>query len=259
MMMAHEGAIMVGVLGQWASGKTEAARTLISHLGGESEVTFITDRELFTAQAVRHILELPDSRVTVSYEGDGGRRLEGEHATVWLGPGEDLHTVDLSTLRFLVDEDGMPAWHSRARVELGNQICVSAAKGKPVVIEAAYGPEVEVLPGNPFIITISDLFSRMDEVGAEARLVKWIIVEASHDRRSERNLRRPARVPVDVFDRYAADGGDLAPDHQKRLEEQGTTIRRVANNHDDIERFRADIIAALEEMVGSSQYDFTQG
>jgi hypothetical protein len=59
---------------------------------------------------------------------------------------------------------------------------------------------------------------------------------------------RRDRVPVDVFDRYAADGGDLDPDHQKRLAEQGTIIKRVPNDHDDIERFRADIIAAFEEM-----------
>jgi hypothetical protein len=32
------------------------------------------------------------------------------------------------------------------------------------------------------------------------------------------------------------------------LEEQGSTIKRVPNDHDDIEKFRADIIAAFEEM-----------
>jgi uridine kinase len=36
--------------------------------------------------------------------------------------------------------------------------------------------------------------------------------------------------------------------HQNRLEEQGTIIERIPNDHDDIERFRADIIAAFEEM-----------
>jgi hypothetical protein len=57
-------------------------------------------------------------------------------------------------------------------------------------------------------------------------------------------------VPAELFDRYAADGGDLDPDHQKRLEEQGTVIRRVPNDYDDIARFRAGIIAAFEEMFG---------
>jgi hypothetical protein len=248
--------IVVGVLGQWASGKTEAARTLIGHLGGEREVIFITDRELFAAQAVRHILEPPDSRVTASHEADGRRRLEGEHVTVWLGPGEHLDTVDLSTLLFLVDEDVMPAWQSQARDELVAQICKSAVERKPVVIEAAYGPKVEAQPSDRFNITISDLFSRIERAGAEVRQVNWIIVEAGHDRRSERNQRRPARVPVDIFDRYAADGGDLSPDQQRRLEKQGTVIKRVANDHDDIARFRADIIAAFEEMVGAVSYDF---
>lgn len=55
-------------------------------------------------------------------------------------------------------------------------------------------------------------------------------------------------VPADMFDRYAADGGDLSPDEQHRLAEQGTVIKRVSNDHDDIERFRADIIATFEEM-----------
>ncbi len=80
------------------------------------------------------------------------------------------------------------------------------------------------------------------------RYVKWIIVEAGYDRSSEGNEKRLVSVPAELFDRYAADGGDLDPDHQNRLEEQGTIIKRVPNDHDDIERFRADIIAAFEEM-----------
>jgi hypothetical protein len=32
------------------------------------------------------------------------------------------------------------------------------------------------------------------------------------------------------------------------LEEQERVIRRVPNDHDDVERFRADIIAAFQEM-----------
>ena len=53
--------IIVGVLGQWASGKTTAARTLIKYLGGQDEVLFINDQELLTSQVVNHILELDDS------------------------------------------------------------------------------------------------------------------------------------------------------------------------------------------------------
>jgi dephospho-CoA kinase len=45
-------------------------------------------------------------------------------------------------------------------------------------------------------------------------------------------------------------GGDLDPDHQRRLEKKGAVITRVPNDYDDIERFRADIVAAFEEMFG---------
>jgi hypothetical protein len=241
-MIELEGEIIVGILGQWASGKTAAARTLIRYLGGAGEVVFITDRDLFASQAVNHILELEDSKVVVSIEDDGRQRLDGEHATVWLDPGEDLKSVDLSTLyRFNVHDDVLPAWLNRARVELGYQICERSAHGKPIVIEAGFGK-------NPFDHTISDLFMRLEEAGVEPKQVKWIIIEAGYDKRSERNQKRRDTVPVDVFARYAADGGDLDPDHQKRLEEQGTIIKRVPNDHDDIERFRADMIAAFEEM-----------
>jgi ABC-type oligopeptide transport system ATPase subunit len=240
-MIEHKGEIIVGVLGQWASGKSTAARTLIRYLGGEGEVVFINDQELFARQAVNHILELEDSKVTFSIEDDGRQRLDGEHATVWLDPGEDLKSVDLSTLRFNVHDDVIPAWLNRARIELGYQICERSAHGKPIVIEAGFGK-------NPLDHTISDLFMRLEEAGVEPQQVKWIIVEAGYDKRSERNEKRRVRVPVDVFARYAADGGDLDPDHQNRLEEQVTIIKRVPNDHDDIERFRADIIAAFEEM-----------
>jgi hypothetical protein len=40
----------------------------------------------------------------------------------------------------------------------------------------------------------------------------------------------------------------LTPDLQKIFEEQGTIITRVANDHEDIEKFRADIIDAFEEI-----------
>ena len=240
-MIEPKGEIIVGILGQWASGKSTAARTLIRHLGGEGEVVFITDRELFASQAANHILELEDSEVTSSIEDDGRQRLEGKKATVWLGPGEDLKTVDLSTLRIDVHDSVQHVWLDRARVELGHQIFERFVDGKPIVIEAGFGKD-------PFCHTIPDLLMRLEEAGVEAKQVRWIIVEAGYDKRLERNQKRRDRVPVDVFARYAADGGDLVPEHQNRLEEQGTIIERVPNNHDDIERFRVDIIAAFEEM-----------
>jgi hypothetical protein len=245
-MIERKGEIIVGILGQWASGKSTAARTLIRYLGGEGEVVFINDAVLFASQAVNHILELEDSKVIFSIEDDGRQRLKAEYTTVWLGPGEDLKSVDLSTLRFEVHDDVViPAWLSRARVELGYQICERSADGKPMVIEAGFGR-------NPLDHTISDLFIALEEAGVEPKQVKWIIVEAGYDKRSERNEKRRYGPPVDVFARYAADGGDLDPDHQNRLEEQGTIIKRVPNDHDDIERFRADIIAAFEEMLSCS-------
>ena len=48
--MDSDKGIIVGILGQWASGKTEGAKTLIRHLGGEDKVTFLTDRVLFASQ-----------------------------------------------------------------------------------------------------------------------------------------------------------------------------------------------------------------
>ena len=165
MMELNEG-IMVGVLGQWASGKTEAARTLIRHLGGEGEVLFITDRVLFASQVIDHILELEDSKVVVSIDDDGRQRLDGELATVWLGPGEDLRTVDPSTLDFDVyDDQVMNAWRNRAKVELGHQIRKKSVYGKPIVIEAAFGPNMEPVGENPYGRTISDLFIRLEKAG----------------------------------------------------------------------------------------------
>jgi hypothetical protein len=240
-MIDHKGDIIVGVLGQWASGKSTAAKTLIRYLGGENEVVFINDQVLLFSQAVNYILELEDSKVKLSIEDDGRQWLEGELATVYLGPGEDLKTVNLNNLRFDVDDNVLPEWLNRARVELGYQICERSAERKPIVIEAAFGK-------NPLGHTISDLFTRLEEAGVELKQVRWIIVEADFDKRSERNEKRRFGPPVDVFARYAADGGDLDPNHQKRLEEQGITLKRVPNDHDDIERFRADIIAAFEEM-----------
>ena len=240
-MIESEGGIIVGILGQWASGKSTAAGTLVGYLGGEDEVAFITDRDLFAGQAVKYLLELEDSQVTCTLEDDGTRRLEGEYAAVWLGPGEDLKSVDLSTVRWNLHEDVIPAWLNRARVEVGHQIRAMSADGKPIVIEAGFGP-------HPIDHTIPDLFIALEEAGVEPKQVKWIIVEASFDIRSERNRKREGGVPVDLFDRYAIDGGDLDPDHQSRLEEQGTIIKRVPNNHDELERFRSEIIAAFEDI-----------
>lgn len=252
--------VIVGVLGQWASGKTEAARTLVRHLGGEGKVVFLTDRVLFASQVISHILELEDSQVVVSVEDDGRQRLDGELATVWLGPGEDLRTVDLSSLDFRVyDQQVMYAWRRKAKVELGHQIRERSAGGKPVVIEAAFGPNTEPVSETAFGRTISDLFLRLERSGVEPRRVKWLIVAAGYDKRSERNERRRDRIPVSFFERFGADGGDLAPELQNRLEEQGTMIRRVSNDHDDVDRFRADIIAAFQQMFGDRLLEKTNG
>ena len=233
--------IIVGVLGQWASGKSTAAKTLIRYLGGENEVVFINDQVLLYNLAVNHILELEDSSVKLRIEDDGRQLLEGEHASVYLEPGEDLKTVKLKNLKFDIDDNVLPAWLNRARVELGYQICERSVERKPIVIEAAFGKY-------PLDHTISDLFTRLEEAGVELKRVRWIIVESAYDQRSARNEKRQGGPPVDVFARYAADGGNLNPDHQNRLEEQGITIERIQNDHDDIERFRADVIAAFDKM-----------
>ena len=242
-MIEPEGRFIFGILGQWASGKSTAARTLVGYLGGEGKGVFINDQHLFAGQVVNHILELGASKVVSTIEDDGRQRLDGERATIWLRPGEDLRTVDLTTLLFHVPDETVGGWLNSARVELAYRIRDRSAEGKPIVVEAGFGE-------NPSGHTIADLYIRLEEAGAEPKQVKWIIVEAGYDKRSERNEKRGVGVPVDVFARYAADGGDLDPDHQKRLEAQGTTIRRVRNDHDDIMRFRADIIAAFEGMFG---------
>jgi hypothetical protein len=248
-MLALDGGIIVGVLGQWASGKTEAARTLVRHLGGEGKVVFLTDRVLFASQVINHILDLEESKVVISIEDDGRQRLDGELATVWLRPGEDLRTVDPSTLHFDVyDDQVLNAWRKRAKVELGVQIRKRSAGGKPIVIEAAFGPNLEPAGENPYGRTISDLFARLEKGGVEPGQVKWIIIEVCYDKRLERNEKRRDSIPVCYFERLGADGGDLAPEHQMRLEERGTVIKRVPNDHDDVERFRTEIVAAFEEM-----------
>ena len=248
-MIEPEGGVIVGILGQWASGKTEAARTLIRHLGGEGKVVFLTDRVLFASQAVKHILELDDSEVTVSIEDGGGQRFDSKLITIWLDPGEDLRSVDPGSLNFDVyDDEVMLAWRKQAKVELGNRIRKTSTGRKPVVVEAAFGPNPEQEGQNPYGRTISDLLTRLENSGVEPGQVKWIIVEAGYATRSERNEKRQANIPAQYFKRFGADGGDLDQDYQKRLEERGMIIQRVPNDHDDVERFRADIIAAFEGM-----------
>jgi hypothetical protein len=247
-MLGYEGDIVIGVLGQWASGKTVAAKALISHLGGGSQVVFITDRALFAGQATRYMLELDEAELKVTLEDDGRRRFDGEVASVWLRPGEDMVSVDLTRLRFRVDDDVIPEWQRRARAELGREICKWSGCGKPLVIEASFGPDYEAPGHEPLKLSISDLFASFEEAGVPASLVKWLVVEAGQEIREARNRGRGAKVPLKLFARYAADGGDLEAQEQRRLAERGMQIRRVANDHDDIERFRADVIAAFQAL-----------
>jgi len=242
-MTEHRGGVVVGVLGQWASGKSTAAKTLIRYLGGESEVTFLTDFVTFAHQAVDHLLSLEEEQIESSIEAEGVRRLKGELATVWLDPMEELESIDLNSVTFRVNDDVLPAWLNGARVELGHQVCEECSQGRPVVVEAGFG-------GNPADHTIADLFVAFEEAGVAPGQVKWIIVEAGYDTRAQRNAAREIGPPVDVFAQYAADGGDLDPDQQARLEERGEMFKRVSNNHDDVERFRADIVSAFQELFG---------
>ena len=242
--------VVVGVLGQWASGKTEAAKTLIRHLGGEGKVVFLTDRALFAGQAINHILELEDSEVVVSVDDDGRQQLSSDLITIWLAPGENLRSVEPTTLGFEVhDDEVLLAFRKRAKIELGQRIRERLAGSIPVVVEAAFGPNPEEADETQYGRTIADLFARLEGAGVEASQVRWIIIEASCDTRAERNAKRQGRIPVHYFERFASDGGDLSPDHERRLVERGTLIRRVPNDHDDVESFRGDIIAAFEDMT----------
>jgi hypothetical protein len=247
--------IVVGILGQWASGKSAAAETLIRHLGGEGDAIFITDRELLARQAVNHILELEDSKVSRSIDDEGKQRFEGELATVYIGPEETLDNVDLNTLLFDLHEDVFDkipyeslSWIDRARLELGKQIHDRSLEGKPIVVEAGFGTNTDPKGEKPFCHTISDLFVTLEEAGVRPKQVKWIVIEARYETRAERNRERKDTVAAVEFDRFAADGGDLEPDQQNRWVAQGTTLVRVPNDHDDIERFKADIIAAFNEL-----------
>jgi hypothetical protein len=246
-----EGPIVIGVLGQWASGKTEAARTLIRHLGGEGNVVFLTDRDLLVEQALGYFLGLDDSEITTTLEPDGTRQLQGEHAVSWLGPGDELDSVELDHFRWRPNDEVIGPWHDAARLALGEQICARSVEDASVVIEAAFGPDLEDLGGVPLWLSIANLFARLENAGVGPRCVKWIIVEAGHKVRAERNRRRGADVPVDIFDQLSADGGDLTPEQQKEWENRGMILKRVRNEHNDIERFRSDTIAAFEEIWGT--------
>ena len=254
-MNEQQGQIVAGILGQWASGKSTGSGALVNHLGGEGEVIFIDDRAMLAGQAVKHILELDKDQVKVTIEEDGRQRFEGEYATVFLNPGEDLKTVDLSQLLFDLHEEDQAqdlsawcTWFYAVRDALGVQIRERSAEGKPIVIEAGFGTNTEPKGENPFCHTIADLFIRLENKGVRPNDIKWIIVEASYETRSERNRKRADTVPAFEFDRFAADGGDLVTDQERRLIDQGTSIRRVPNEHNDVEKFKADVIAAFEEL-----------
>ena len=118
-MIENKGEIIVGILGQWASGKTAAARTIITYLGGADTVEFLNDQELIAAQAIKHIQELEESDVILSIEDDGTRRYAGGQVAVWLGPGEDFETVDLYTLQFDGTDEQLQVWLNRARARVG--------------------------------------------------------------------------------------------------------------------------------------------
>jgi hypothetical protein len=247
--------IIVGILGQWASGKSTAADTLIGYLGGRDEVSFINDRELLARQAVNYLLGLDDSKIVRNIEDDGRQRIEGDLAIVYLGPGDDLETINLSTLLFDLHDDiydtvplGENSWIDEVRLQLGNQIHGRAAEGKPIVIEAGFGTNADPRGENPFSHTISDLFDRLEETGIGPTKVKWIVIQASYEKRAGRNRKRKDTVPEAEFDRFAADGGDLSPDQQAKWEALGTALIRVPNEHDDIDKFRADIISAFREL-----------
>jgi len=127
-MSAPEGEVIVGVLGQWASGKSTAARILIDYLGGDDQVVFLNDQVAVTAKVVNYVLGLEKCQVSSATAEGGMVRLGDDRAGVWLAPGEDLRTVDRSSLRFAVRDDVLSRWLIAARVELGHQICESAGR-----------------------------------------------------------------------------------------------------------------------------------
>jgi len=257
--MGVETEVIIGVLGQWASGKSTAARTLVDHLGGEDEVIFLTDRVLLGQHVVNHVLGQEESELKRSIEVDGSQRLAGPLAAFWLPPGEELSTVDLNYLLFEIHDDvydkvpaGACSWFDEVRIELGRQIRARAAEGKAIVVEAGFGTNTQPRGENPFCQTVAELFVRLGQTGLEANRVKWILIEASYATRRKRNQRRLDAVPDKEFDRFAADGGDLDPDQARYWADQGVLINRVFNDHDDIERFKAEITVVCDEIIALS-------
>lgn len=247
--------VVVGVLGQWASGKSTAAKLLVDHLGGQDRVNFLDDRQLVAAQAVEYIRQLPEAQLTRSVDADGLCIIEGPLMSVRLQPGETLDMVDLRNLLFDIHRDlytNVPAGACNvmdmARLELGRQIQGRLSEGKPMVIEAGFGTNLEPRGGNPFCHSADDLFRRLGETGLDPTLVKWIMIEASYVLRAFRNYLRHDRVPAAEFDQLAGHGGDLSVAQQRALERQGVTITRVSNQHSDLARFKVDVIEAYESM-----------
>ena len=214
-------------------------------------MAFLSDRELLFRQAHEYFLGLDESEVTVVLEADGSRRLQSDQAALWLGPGQDLRSVDLCSLRFYPDDETSASWLAASRLELGHRIRARCEVNRPVVIEVAVGPDVQDLGGGPLRLTIADFLSGLENAGVQVNRIKWIIVEAGYEVRSGRNERQGAHVPVDIFDRFAIDGGDLTREQQKAWEKRGLILKRVSNDHDDMERFRSDIITAFEEVSGT--------
>jgi hypothetical protein len=253
--MGGEKNVVVGVLGQWASGKTTAAKTMVDHLGGPEEVIFLTDRKLLGAQVTDYIRQLPEMDLTRTVDDVGCQKLAGPLMSVRLQPGETLDNVDLNHLDFrLTDDiyDNVPAGEcnllEKVRHELGRQIQARLPEGKPIVIEAGFGTNLEPRGENPFCHTLADFFRCLDHTGLAPDVARWIVIEASYVLRSMRNYLRYDSVPAKEFDRLGAHGGDLTRDQQRALEEQGVIITRVCNQHSDVGRFQADIIAAYQEL-----------
>lgn len=233
--------IAVGILGQWSSGKSTAARILIEHLGGEGTVIFLNDQHIFASLLVKKLLDEDSARIVSRVEGDGRQRLATEYATIWLRPGEELQTVDVKSIAFDVPDETLAAWLNKARISLAHQLRERLGEGKPIVIEAGFG-------AYPADHTISDLFLRLEEAGLEPKQVKWILIEASFEKRAVKNARREFPVPAEVFAKHAVDGGGLNPADERRLEDQGTVIRTVRNDLEDINRFKSDVIATFESI-----------
>jgi hypothetical protein len=95
-MAELEGPIIVGILGQWASGKSTAASTLVRYLGGADKVVFISDRDFLASQRAfyrwrERYCALPPARRTQHelprIDTDSGCRGRGDCAANWK-PGE---------------------------------------------------------------------------------------------------------------------------------------------------------------------------